>query len=239
VNKHSPAPPPWPVRLTVSDFGVLKGAGAFAGYSKSELRDGRPWGVPLKDARELGRDVGSPIKLRIEDYLRLHDVGAFKRYAKTELIDGLVYAMNPQHRPHGFAKDELAYRLRRALESIGSDLHVATEQSVAMTPHDQTEPDVILTTEPRGPGPIPVASVALLAEVAHASLDHDLFRKAPVYAKNGVAEYWVVDVNAGRIHQMWSPQGEAYAKRREVKSGGRIEAATIEALAVETDGITS
>lgn len=237
VNEHSPLLGPQPVKLRASDFRLLRGAGAFVGYSRPELLDGKLWGVPVEAESESERDARSPIKLRIEDYLRLHEAGAFKRYAKTELIDGLVYAMTPQYRPHGFAKDELAYRLRRALEAMGSDLHVATEQSVAMIPHDQPEPDIILTTEPRGPGAIPGASVALLVEVAHTSLDHDLLRKAPAYAGRGVAEYWVVDVNAGLIHQMWSPQGEAYAGGREVKLGERIEAATIEGLAVETAGI--
>jgi Uma2 family endonuclease len=145
--------------------------------------------------------------------------------------------MNPQHRPHGYAKDELAYRLRRALEAMGSDLHIATEQSVAMAPHNQPEPDIILTTEPRGPGAIPGSSVALLVEVAHTSLDYDLLHKVPVYAARAVAEYWVVDVNAGLIHQMWSPQGEVYGGGRKVKLGERIEAATIAGLAVETAGI--
>jgi Uma2 family endonuclease len=106
-----------------------------------------------------------------------------------------------------------------------------------MTLHDQPEPDIVLTTEPRGPGAIPAASVALLVEVAHTSLDHDLSRKAPVYAGCGVAEYWVVDVSAGLIHQMWSPQTGAYAKSREVKLGERIEAATIEELTIETHSL--
>lgn len=237
VNEHPPRLGPQPVKLRASDFRLLKGAGAFVGYSRLELRDGELWGVPVADQSEPECDLRSPIKLRIEDYQRLHDAGAFERYAKTELIDGLVYAMTPQYRPHGFAKDELAYRLRRALEAMGSELHVATEQSVAMVPHNQPEPDIILTTEPRGPGAIPGASVALLVEIAHTSLDHDLLRKAPAYASRGVAEYWVVDVNAGLIHQMWSPQGEAYAGRREMKLDERIEAATIEGLAVETLGI--
>jgi Uma2 family endonuclease len=237
VNEHSPPLGPRPVRLTASDFSLLRRSGVFAGYSRSELLDGRLWGVAVQNESKPECDARSPIKLRIEDYLRLHEAGAFERYAKTELIDGVVYAMNPQHRPHGFAKDELAYRLRRALEAMGSDLHVATEQSVAMIPHNQPEPDIILTTEPRGPGAIPGTSVALLVEVAHTSLDHDLLRKAPVYADRCVAEYWVLDVNAGLIHQMWSPQGEAYAERREVKLGERIEAATIRGLAVETAGI--
>lgn len=235
VKEPSAVAGPRPVKLTAADFRLLKRSGAFAGYSRPELRAGELWAAPLRDNSECC--ARSPIKLRIEDYLRLHEAGAFERYAKTELIDGVVYAMNPQHRPHGFAKDELAYRLRRALEAMGSDLHVATEQSVAMAPHNQPEPDIILTTEPRGPGAIPGSSVALLVEIAHTSLDHDLLHKAPVYASLGVAEYWVLDVNAGLIHQMWAPHGEAYARGREVKLGERIEAATIEGLAVETDGI--
>jgi hypothetical protein len=36
------------------------------------------------------------------------------------------------------------------------------------------------------------------------------------------------------LRLMWSPQGEAYGERREVKFGERIEAATIEKLAVAT-----
>jgi hypothetical protein len=53
-----------------------------------------------------------------------------------------------------------------------------------------------------------------------------------------MAEYWVVDVNRGMIHQMWSPQAEAYGERLEVAFGQRIEAATIKGLAVETAGIS-
>lgn len=237
MHEHPPFAVLQPVRLTVGDFGLLKRAGAFTRYSRPELRDGILWGMPAPDQPAPGCDARSRIKLRIEDYLHLHEAGAFERYAKTELVDGLVYAMNPRQRPHGFAKDELAYRLRRALEAMGSELHVATEQSVAMIPHNQPEPDIILTTEPRGPGAIPGETVALLVEVAHTSLDHDLLRKAPLYAARGVAEYWVLDVVAGLIHQMWSPRGEAYTERREVKIGKRIEAVTIEGLAVETAGM--
>jgi Uma2 family endonuclease len=225
------------VKLKVGDFLLLKRSGAFAGFSRSELLDGELWGVPSQDEDEPGSDRRVPIKLRIEDYLRLDQAGAFSAYGKTELIDGVVYAMNPQHRPHGFAKDELAYRLRRALEAIGSALHVATEQSVAIEPDNEPQPDIILTSEPRGPGAIPGASVALLAEVAATTSGFDLNEKARAYAAGGIVEYWVVDVSRSVIHQMWAPENGAYSKQRKVRLGERIEAATIEGLAVETAGI--
>lgn len=228
---------PQPVKLTVRDFLLLKGAGAFAGYSKSELLSGELSGVPVQEEDEPESDRSVPIKLRLEDYLLLDRAGAFESYGKTELIDGVVYEMSPQHRPHGFVKDELAYRLRRSLEALESPLHVATEQSVEIGPHSGPQPDIILTTEPRGPGAIPVGSVAMLVEVAASTTSFDLNDKARIYATAGIAEYWVADVSARVIHRMWAPEGETYAERREVGFGERIAAATVEGLAVETRGI--
>jgi Uma2 family endonuclease len=234
VNVQAAIGRPEPVKLRVNDFWLLKQSGAFAAYSKSELLEGELWGVPREREDEPDYDSSYPIKLRIADYELLDRGGAFDEYRKTELIDGVVYAMNPQHRRHGFAKDELAYRLRRALEAMRSNLHVATEQSVALEPDSEPQPDIILTTEPRGSGAIPRASVALLVEVSDSSVRFDLADKSRVYATAGISEYWVLDVIAGRIHLMWSPQGDAYAERREVKLGEAIGSAMIEGLIVET-----
>jgi Uma2 family endonuclease len=229
---------PRPLKLRADDFWLLRESGAFAAYSKSELLDGELWGVPVQSEDEPESDAVFPIKLRVADYERLCDAGSFEGQRRTELIDGLVYAMNPQYRPHGFAKDELAYRLRQALESMGSHLHVATEQSVAMPPHDEPEPDIILTNAPRGPGAIPGDSVALLAEVSASTTDFDLTDKAQAYAAFGTPEYWVVDINRGVIHQMWRPQGNSYAERQEVPFGATIRAVTIEGLSVDTAGLS-
>lgn len=174
------------------------------------------------------------VKLRVEDYATLDQSGAFAPYTATELIDGMVYAMSPQYRPHGFVKDELAYRIRRALEASDSSLHVATEQSVEIAPYSEPQPDIIVTSQPRGAGAIPARSIALLVEVAVTTLEFDTIDKAALYAATLIPEYWVVDVTARVIHQMWGPLGEVYAEQREVAFGERIEAATLESLAIET-----
>jgi Uma2 family endonuclease len=228
---------PEPIKFKSSDFFLLKEAGAFAGFIKSELLDGELWGVPRGREEEPDYDSSFPIKLRIADYELLDRSGAFECYRRTELIDGVVYAMNPQHRPHGFAKDELAYRLRRALEALQSNLHVATEQSVTFEPRSEPQPDIILTTEPRGEGPIPGESVALLIEISDSSLRLDLTAKAHIYAAAGVAEYWVVDVGAATIHQMWNPAGNGYADSLDVRFGDPIPAATMPRLRVDTKGL--
>ncbi|HEX2764807.1 MAG TPA: Uma2 family endonuclease [Allosphingosinicella sp.] len=238
MNVQAAIARPVPIKLRVHDFLLLKEAGAFAAFTKSELLQGELWGVPRGREEEPDYDSSFPIQLRIADYELLERSGAFEGYRKTELIDGVVYAMNPQYRPHMFAKDELAYRLRRSLEAAGSNLHVGIEGSVALSDVDLPLPDILLTDEPKGAGPVPGRSIRMLVEISTTSLDYDLSHKARIYAARSVPEYWVVDVNAGVIHQMWSPGGGAYAERREVKLGERIEAATIAGLAVETAGIS-
>ena len=230
MNVQTAIGQPRRVRLKADDFRLLRRSGAFAAYSRSELLDGELWGT-------VAEDSVNPIKLRIEDYLRLHEAGALTEYGKTELIDGAVYAMSPQHRRHMVAHSELAYRLRRALEAAGSTLFVGVEGSVALSEADLPLPDIVLTDEPRGTGPVPGSSVRLLVEIADTSLDHDLLRKARLFAARGVPEYWIADVNGRVIHQMWSPRDEDYAERREIAFGERLEAATVEGLAVETEGL--
>lgn len=237
MNVHAAIIGPRPVRLTVDDFWLLKQSGTFAAYAKAELIEGELTGVPRPDDDAPETDASVPIRLRIQDYLLLAGAGAFERCPKTELIDGVVYEVSPQHRPHGFVKDELAYRLRRALETLDSPLHVATEQSVAIAPYSEPQPDIILTTDPRGAGAIPVGSVALLVEVAASTLAFDLNDKARIYAAAGVGEYWVADVAARMLHQLWAPAGEAYTRRREIAFGADIAAATIAGLTIATGNL--
>lgn len=178
-----------------------------------------------------------PVKLRLEDYLLLDQAGAFAAYAKTELIEGEIVFMNAQHRAHARIKTRLAMALTQALRDLGGKLEAIVEGSVAIPPANAPEPDIVVTSEAEGEGLIPLESVRLVIEVADATLKNDLIRKAAVYARHGVPEYWVVDVEGRLIHQMWTLEGEAYAERQKMAFGERIAAATIENLAVETAGL--
>ncbi|HEY0621840.1 Uma2 family endonuclease [Sphingomonas sp.] len=178
-----------------------------------------------------------PVKLRVEDYLMLDEAGAFDDYGRTELIEGEVVYMNAQHRPHARIKSRLHVLLANELTKRDDGLEALVEGSVSMPPYNVPEPDIAVTAEPEGKGLIPLASLALIVEVADSTLRNDLGRKAKIYAREGVPEYWVVDVGGARIHQLWAPQGEAYAERREVPFGDPVSAATIGRLTVETGGL--
>ena len=181
--------------------------------------------------------VPLPVKLRIEDYLLLDRSGAFDGYAKTELIEGQIFYMNAQHRPHARIKMKLYDAISAELRDMGSPLTAFVEASISIADHGVPEPDIVLTSEPDGEGLIPLTSVALVIEVADTTLNTDLGRKAALYATAGIPEYWVADVNAKIIHQLWAPEGQGFAQRRAVAFGERIEAVTVAGLVVAEDRI--
>jgi len=178
-----------------------------------------------------------PVKLTIEDYTLLDRSGALDRYARTELIEGTIVAMNAQYRPHAHAKSQLAFRLLTALKDHPDGWGVIIEASVAMPPTSMPIPDIILTTEPAGEGAIPLSSVGLLVEVSDTTLDFDLRSKALLYARMGVPEYWVVDVQGGTIALLSGPRDDGYAERRQIAFGQPIVSATIAGLEISTEGL--
>lgn len=180
-----------------------------------------------------------PVRLRTGDYLLLDREGAFEGYGKTELIEGDIYYMNAQHRPHALAKMELYDALRDALRQMDSPLRPLVEASIALSDHDVPEPDLLLTSEPKGKGLVPLKSVALVIEVSDSTLETDLGRKADIYAEAGVPEYWVVDLNENRVLMHANPRGDGsgYDGQLDVLFGETLHSATIEGLEVETTGL--
>ena len=172
------------------------------------------------------------VKLRVEDYLRLSKAGAFADYAKTELIEGEIIGVNAQYSRHARAQRAMFLALHEACAALG--LECVFELSVTVDPHNEPRPDILIANSLPDRGPIPIADLVLIAEIADNSLDTDLKLKAPLYARAGLPEYWVIDAESRVIHQMWTPADEAYGERREVTFGEVLEAGTIAGLKVET-----
>ena len=72
----------------------------------------------------------------------------------------------------------------------------------------------------------------LVIEVADSSLEYDVATKAPIYARQGVRDYWVVDARtlATKVHRDPSPTG--YASVRKVAPEKRLMPLLAPALTV-------
>lgn len=181
-------------------------------------------------------DEPQPFRLRFEDYELLFRSGTFQD-RRVELIEGLLIEMSPQRTPHSYTKNEINYRLRLALEALGSTLSAQSEVTLPLGPQTAPEPDIVLTSAPRGGEYIPFSSVALVVEIVDTSLRHDLGDKKRLYAGVAIGEYWVIDITSRNVHQFWSADSGTYTCDRDVPLAGPIASATIPGLAIDGSGI--
>jgi Uma2 family endonuclease len=175
-------------------------------------------------------------KLTVRDFLLLNDSGAFSDYAKSELIEGEIICTNAVYANHAKALFEIAFQLKLALIKADVNLTIFTPVSVDLGENSLPEPDIALC-ENHDVGPIPVEKIKLLIEVSDTTLEIDQGRKMRLYAKAGVPEYWVIDLNDKRALLHMLPEDGEYAEQIDVPFGEPLYAGTIDGLRVETGGL--
>lgn len=179
-----------------------------------------------------------PAKLSARDFWLLADSGAFANHARTELIGGEIWVVNSVRRWHARAMTRITVALAEAIGRAGPELEVLTAGSVSMSDDSVPEPDVsVIASMHEDSDTIIREELKIAVEISDSTIDFDLGRKAKLYARYGVPEYWVVYREGRKTIQMWSPASGGYADRREIPFGERVEAVTIGGLAIETSGI--
>ena len=125
-------------------------------------------------------------------YDRLIDVGIFGSEDRVELLDGLLVVREPQGRRHA----AVVVLVRAALEkAFGPAYHVREEKPIALDEQSEPEPDVVVVPgQPRDYLDAHPSRPVLLVEVAETSLAIDRLRRGGLYARAGIADYWVVNL---------------------------------------------
>ena len=178
-----------------------------------------------------------PVKLTAESFWQLAESGAFRDQGKTELIDGVVVAMSPQHSRHSFLQGEFHVRLALALRALRPDLRTAVEGSIAISPENVPQADILASSYRGSPASIPAASVPLVIEVAETTARYDRGTKARIYAQGGIPEYWVVDIRAGEVARFWQPGPDGYGRHDAIALGEPVGSVTLPGLTVQTDAL--
>ncbi|MFM9853624.1 MAG: Uma2 family endonuclease [Sphingomonadaceae bacterium] len=181
-------------------------------------------------------NVPHAAKLRVQDFVLLHEAGVFADYAKSELIDGEIWVMNALWAGHAKAQSRLIQAIANGVSEAGAALEVYANLSIDLIDKSMPEPDIVVA-EDHDDGAMPLAKVKLVVEISDSTLDIDLGRKAGLYARSEVPEYWVVDIEGRRIIQHWSPRDGVYRDQREAAFGDDVRAATLAGVTVSSSGL--
>jgi len=126
------------------------------------------------------------------EYERLVDQGIFREDERLELLDGLLVVREPQGSRHSAALAALCAVLARA---FGAGFHVRPKLPLALDDASEPEPDIVVVRGGAWDYVSAHPSAALLVvEIAETSLALDREHKSGLYARAGVADYWIINL---------------------------------------------
>ncbi len=152
---------------------------------------------------------------------------------QVELIDGEIIQVTPQGPPH---LGTVAHLMALFFRGIGDRANVYPQLPVRLGDRSLPEPDLALLkvrsnfykdAYPRE------GDVLLVVEVADTSLRSDRMVKLRLYARFGIAEYWIINIPEGCFEVYRTPDGSGYQEFRRYVPGEQVAPQAFPDLIIE------
>jgi Uma2 family endonuclease len=173
-----------------------------------------------------------PARYTARRYLRLVDEGVLGPDDRVELLEGVIVAMAPHSPGHAAGIRRTSAALFRAVGSRGV---VSVQLSLIAGRYSVPEPDIaVLPGEQSDYDRVHPKTALLVVEVSESSLVQDRMTKAPIYAADGIPEYWIVNVRDDRVEIFRDPvpAQRRYRTTRLARRGERIALAALAGVSV-------
>lgn len=153
--------------------------------------------------------VPRPHRWTREEYYKMGEEGFFQDQ-RVELIEGEVIEMSPVYAPHATSVTATAEVLRAV---FGKGWVIREEKPLGLGINSDPEPDVAVVAGKLGDfKDAHPTTAALVIEVADSSLSYDRTQKASLYAKAGITDYWIVNLQERQIEVHRRPIVDANAR---------------------------
>lgn len=146
----------------------------------------------------------------VDDYYRMAEVGILKPEDRVELLEGEIVEMSPIGNRHAGCVN----RVTDLFTFLFRGKAIVTVQNPArLNQYNEPQPDFVLaktrtdyyaSRHPTG------EDIYLMVEIADSSLRKDRNVKVPIYARLGIPEVWIADLQQDRILIFRDPAGNAY-----------------------------
>ncbi len=155
-----------------------------------------------------------PHRITVAQFHELHDRG-FYGQRRLMLIDGIVLEKEVMNAPHINACDLMGAALRGA---FGPGWIVREDKPIFFGLYSDPHPDFQVLKGTVQDYPEVPTSASLIVEISDSSLSYDTREKLELYARAGIQEYWVLDLNRLRLLVYRDPVGKDYTSQQELDS---------------------
>lgn len=146
----------------------------------------------------------------VKEYHRMAEAGILREDDRLELLRGEIIQMSPIGSRHAATVNRL---VRVFTQKLGDRIILAAQNPVELDDYSEPQPDIALL-RPRddfyASGHPKPEDVLLLVEVADSTVKFDRTVKIPLYAEDGIAEVWLVNLPAQCIEVHRQPTVAGY-----------------------------
>jgi Uma2 family endonuclease len=147
-------------------------------------------------------------KFDVDEYHRLGEAGILNEDDRVELIEGELVELPPITGEHATVVTILAMTFARQCDA-SQLLHV--QNPLRLDCSSEPQPDIVLAKLIPGFRDVPTCKDALLViEVSDTTYGYDRKIKAPLYARAGVPELWIVDCQNKCVEVHTNTKGDIY-----------------------------
>jgi Uma2 family endonuclease len=161
-------------------------------------------------------------RITVEEYYRMAEAGIFKAEDRVELIEGEVIDMPPIGIDHAYFVNRLTSIF---IQRVGLQANVSSQNPIRLNARSEPQPDIALLRYREDfyrhtrPGPV---DILLLVEVSDTTLRYDKEVKLPLYARHGIPEVWIVDLEHERLEVYHNPMEDHYLEKHYATKGESI-----------------
>ncbi|MEG5199208.1 Uma2 family endonuclease [Microcoleus sp. A6-C5] len=171
----------------------------------------------------------------VQEYHLMDKAGVFGEDDRVELIEGEIIEMAAIGTRHATCVRRLIGQFRQIPEEIAI---LDVQNPIQLTERTEPQPDVVLL-QPRADyyaiaHPIP-SEVLLLVEVSDSTVDFDRDVKVPNYARSGIQEVWLWDLEVNCLEVYRDATADGYTSMQKFERGEQVSPLAFPEFVVSID----
>lgn len=156
----------------------------------------------------LSEAPAGPIRFTNDDVAKMYASGVLPDEMRIELIDGEIFPMPSEGDLHAYARHEI---IEHFMFGVPKTYRVATESSLFLFENTELRPDLYVFPREMKFDEVRGSDTKLVVELMASSHRRDRDKKRPIYARAGVQELWLIDLDAGITEVCRGPRDGEYA----------------------------
>jgi Uma2 family endonuclease len=179
----------------------------------------------------------APHLFTVDEYYLMAEAGILSEDDRVELIEGEIIDMAAIGIKHALCVDRLTLLLIRLLPD---EVMVRAQNPIYLDKYSEPQPDLALlkrrdySQRKHHPGP---GDVLLVIEVSDTTLTFDRKVKVPLYARAGIPEVWIVNLQEDTIEVHSQPDKGAYQEHQQLQRGQSVPISGFPDLSLVVDDV--